>query len=71
MEAWCLLVCVAIVSVISPHYTIADEHLRDKEEERWSEADECFSNAVERVEMRCKDMTEGMVLGEPGGDSCV
>lgn len=64
MEAQCFFLCVAIMSVICPHHTTADVplHAKDEEEERWVQADECFSKAVERVEMRCKDMTEGMVL---------
>ena len=65
MGAPCLLIYFAILSVICPHHTIGDvsPHAKDKDEERWEEADECFSNAVEKVEMRCKDMTEGVVLG--------
>lgn len=64
-----MLICVAILSVICPHHTIADvpPHAKDKDEERWAEADECFFNAVAKVEMRCKDMTEGVVLGNREG----
>ena len=66
---------VYIVLVICPHFIVADQskplHANDKEEERWLHADECFSKAVERVEMRCKEMTEGAELGvtvcESGG----
>lgn len=65
MAARSLLIC--IVLVIYPHYAGANQsepvHASDKEEERWMHADECFSKAVEKVEMRCKDMTAGVVLG--------
>ena len=33
-----------------------------KDFEKWMNAEECFSMAVEGVQMRCKDMHEGLQL---------
>ena len=35
------------------------DDLRSEDSIRWTKAEECFSKAVESIEMRCKDMNTG------------
>ena len=38
------------------------DDLRSEDSIRWVKAGECFSKAVESIEMRCKDMNTGIIL---------